>query len=750
MGGRVNSRIGAADRERIGGKAVSLRRLQQLGFRVPAFVTVPVGHTGITPEVRSFLDTSLTYAVRSSSPVEDGAAHSFAGQFTTILGVPGDAGSIGEAVLQVLESASSSRLQGYGRAPATVEMAVVVQHMVPSLYSGVAFSRNPLTGLDEVVIESAQGVGEGVVGGLINPDRWVFRWGCFVSRPPTGDDALAERVARGTRAIASGLGHPVDVEWAWDGTDLWWLQARPITGLENVTIYSRRIAKEVMPGIISPLTWSVNVPVVNRAWIRLIDAAVGPTGLSPDRLARRFGGRAYFDMTALGAVFERAGMPRDSLELLIGLDDGPEKPSMRPTFGAALRNLPRMARLGWSVLRYPRRAERDLDSIRHEATTERPLDELSDLDLACAVERAMERAERAAYANIVVPLLAAAHAGRARKALQSAGIDPDTVDPTAGMPQAGAHDPDRGLGEVRAAVGMLPPELRAGLADTGWEGLISDGRCADLVAAVERYLDRFGALSERTTDLTAVPWREDPIRVVRMAHTPARQRTGLAVASTGVGRRVRRKVESAGRMQILRESVSQAYTGIYMDLRPLLMEAGSRLAFSGRLPTPERVVHLDIAEVLVALRGGDLAIDVVDVRAAEMLEAEGYRAPELIVGDDFVPLPALLGTVEFRGVGSSRGRHRGPVVVVRDPTAHPALEPGTVLAVPHSDVSWTPLFARAAAVVSEAGGMLSHSSIVAREFGIPCVVSAEGVCDLDDGTEVVVDGYTGVVTVVGS
>ncbi len=713
-------------------------------------MTVPVGHVGITPEVRSFLDTSLTYAVRSSSPVEDGADHSFAGQFTTKLGVPGDVASIEDAVRQVLESASSDRLHAYRPHPAAVAMAVVVQRMVPALYSGVAFSRNPLTGLDEVVIESARGTGEGVVGGLINPDRWVFRWGSFVSRPPVGDDHLAERVARGTKAIAVGFGHPVDVEWAWDGTDVWWLQARPITGLEDVTIYSRRIAKEVMPGIISPLTWSVNVPVVNRAWIRLIDAAVGPTGLSPDRLARRFGGRAYFDMTALGAVFERAGMPRDSLELLIGLDDGPEKPSMRPGTGAALANLPRMARLGWSVLRYPDRAERDLDSIRHEARAEPGLEELSDPELASAVERAMNRAERAAYANIVVPLLASARAGRARKALQSAGIDPDTVDPTWGMPQAGAHDPDRGLHEVREAVGELPPELRAGLADTVWESLVADERCADVVAAVERYLDRFGALSERTTDLTAVPWREDPNRVIRMAVTPARERTGLAVTTTGVSRGIRKKVESAGRMQILRESVSQAYTGIYMDLRPLLMEAGRRLAASGRLPTAERVIHLEIAEVLAALRGGDLAIDLIDVRAVEMIEAEGYRVPELIVGDDFVPLPALLGTVEFRGVGSARGRHRGPVVVVRDPTAHRVLGPGTVLAVPHSDVSWTPLFARAAAVVAEAGGMLSHSSIVAREFGIPCVVSVEGVCDLADGTEVVVDGYTGVVTVVAS
>lgn len=73
---------------------------------------------------------------------------------------------------------------------------------------------------------------------------------------------------------------------------------------------------------------------------------------------------------------------------------------------------------------------------------------------------------------------------------------------------------------------------------------------------------------------------------------------------------------------------------------------------------------------------------------------------------------------------------------------------GDVIVIPFSDVAWTPLFARAAAVVAEAGGILSHSSIVAREYGIPCVVSVHGACDaIPDGATVVVDGMAGTVLV---
>lgn len=76
----------------------------------------------------------------------------------------------------------------------------------------------------------------------------------------------------------------------------------------------------------------------------------------------------------------------------------------------------------------------------------------------------------------------------------------------------------------------------------------------------------------------------------------------------------------------------------------------------------------------------------------------------------------------------------------------PKVTDDCVLVIPYSDVSWTPLFAHVGALVAEAGGMLSHSSIVVREYGIPAVVSVPNATRLKDGTEVTVDGYTGAIT----
>lgn len=66
-----------------------------------------------------------------------------------------------------------------------------------------------------------------------------------------------------------------------------------------------------------------------------------------------------------------------------------------------------------------------------------------------------------------------------------------------------------------------------------------------------------------------------------------------------------------------------------------------------------------------------------------------------------------------------------------------------MLIIPYSDVGWSPLFARAGAVIAESGGILSHSSIVAREYRIPAVVSVTGACRIPDGMRVTVDGYSG-------
>jgi phosphohistidine swiveling domain-containing protein len=104
----------------------------------------------------------------------------------------------------------------------------------------------------------------------------------------------------------------------------------------------------------------------------------------------------------------------------------------------------------------------------------------------------------------------------------------------------------------------------------------------------------------------------------------------------------------------------------------------------------------------------------------------------------------------LRGIGVSPGVARGPVRVVRDPSDPSALQPGDVLVAPITDPAWTPLFLVASAVVVEVGANMSHAAIVARELGIPAVVSVPRATDLlAEGAPVEVDGTEGSVRPLG-
>jgi len=128
------------------------------------------------------------------------------------------------------------------------------------------------------------------------------------------------------------------------------------------------------------------------------------------------------------------------------------------------------------------------------------------------------------------------------------------------------------------------------------------------------------------------------------------------------------------------------------------------------------------------------------------------QPPRVLTSDGEVisaPRPAT-GPGGLQGLGVSPGVYEGPVRVILDPHgAH--LEPGEILVAPSTDPAWTPLFLTAGGLVMEAGGMLSHGSVVAREYGIPAVVGvAEATSRLRSGQRVRIDGSLGIVEPLGA
>lgn len=209
----------------IGGKAEGLMRLQALGLPVPPFVVLPVG--GDLDE-RTVAKLGEPLAVRSSALGEDAADRSAAGQYETVLDVTRAA--LPDAIARV--RASTERARAYG---GSEDVAVVVQRQVRATRAGVAFSRDPVTGAEEVVIECALGGGEAIVSGLVTPDRYRVRDGAVRARASGAvrtlrDDEAGALVALVRRA-EDGFGRPVDVEFCFEGREPWLVQCRPITTL---------------------------------------------------------------------------------------------------------------------------------------------------------------------------------------------------------------------------------------------------------------------------------------------------------------------------------------------------------------------------------------------------------------------------------------------------------------------------------------------------------------------------------------
>jgi pyruvate,water dikinase len=693
--------------------------------------------------------TGKRYAVRSSANVEDGGAISYAGQFTSVLGVTGPEG-VAQAIEVVRASSNSEGVAAYQLHQGDsrpIEMAVIVQEMINPVVSGVTFSKNPITGMSEIVVEAVEGPGDLLQAEGITPQRWVHRWGDIIAAPeePLVSEEVLETIVSKVAAIAAEYGLPVDAEWVFDGNTVWWVQVRPITGIDDVTVYSRRIAKEVLPGLINPLVWSINVPMVNQAWLDLLERAVGGLDMEPTDLAKQFGYRAYFNMSAFGDVFAALGMPRESLELLLGLPAGTDQPRFKPSTTTFMKT-PRMLNLVYTHVGYGKHVDKEVPRLAeiYDSFASKQLRSMSDAELLDDLTELRRIGVRAASLNVVTPLLANVFETLLRRQYKAIGGD-DKVHAAAAYENP--FDPNPRLDELHRLIVDLGPDAKRSIEEVGYNALPSG-----LMEEFDRFLDEFGHFSDSGNDFSVPPWRETPDTLVRVA--AARTPVERSVSSVDPVRTplwrvpgIRYLKRKSAEYAVRREAVSSMYTYGYGLFRPRVLELGRRLTERGIIATPTDVMYLSAEEMTDSVLHGADRLDLVTRRRAEMEAASDIDMPDLVFGDDFIPSrPPVSDSSVWHGTPTMRGHHRGPARVVGGISDFAKVQNGDVIVIPFSDVGWTPLFAKAGAVVAESGGMLSHSSIVAREYGLPCVVSVAGAMTIPDGATIVVDGYRGTIT----
>ncbi|MBN1944935.1 MAG: hypothetical protein JW797_04625 [Bradymonadales bacterium] len=831
----LDSREGFEEIEVVGGKAHGLHRLLQAGFRVPKGYVVttdayrqalrrplfgldrpeemvravlsceiPVEIERAVHDVQETMFDSRPVSVRSSATAEDTEQHSYAGQLKSVLNVSGT-----EAVLQAVKEVWASsfeynHLLYRGRIrldTSPSHVAVVVQQMLTPRMAGVMFTADPVGGFaDHIVISATAGLGEAVVAGHSSETVYVDLSNGHVLEhipaSPQGERVLSEEdielLVQAAARVNREFSAPQDLEWALDERGLAFLQCRPITagrhrpGFAHKAVWSNVNVGEALPGVATPMTWSIIWSFARRGF----DHAFGALGLTvpPDfELVASFRGRVYLNLTQFASIASQVPFLSVKNLLAVGGGGGVEELDRigfeRRSRRGFLTRLPlTMARMAWSQLATPQQARNWAGRLRRKrdellASDLTGLTPVGLLSVLREIDRIFDRTGivmLSCGSNFLSSYIVTRELLRLWGGEDAASKEQHLFSGLRGLASA---EPGLQLLDMARFVDQHPSlaqvfkQLPSGqivdqLAQT------TQGRM--LLEKYQSFLRSYGTRASREAEISTPRWREEPEflfevikRHLESPYLPSREdleqeretvrkETTQMIRRhfpTGLGLIFRLILRWTQQNARLREELRACVVDTLALYRHLFLEVGRRLSEARLVSRVEDVFFLTKEEVVRFLQRGlvttDLSLIVATRRAGLVAFRETGELPDTFVLDVDGGIQQTRQRVPsdtpfLQGLAASPGRVTGRARVVVQLEAHSDVHPGEILVAPFTDVGWTPLFLIASGVVTDMGGPLSHAAVVAREYGIPAVVNAkEATVLIKNGDLVTLDGSSG-------
>lgn len=813
-------------------KADGLKKLTEItGIKVPPFFVVTTGDDPACHLERA-LDKlkGESFAVRSSFCGEDGAKHSFAGQFETYLWVK--RAEIGGKIEAVRRSANGAAVEAYRRLSGLDDDSresgnlslnqVIVQEMVDAQCAGVCFSDDPLKKNAGKLVSSVSGTAEDLVGGLVD--------GSTFHLPPARGEAVPAYMRahymrdldKAVDAIQKHFGYPVDVEWAIDkeGT-LFILQARAITTLpmaktadkeqEKVTILDASNIQESYPGISSPLTYSF----ARRAYCHVYQSLMRLFGVSESTITANSNvfpnmiayheGKIYYNLGnwyTLVALLPFYKTNRQFMEGMMGV-----KKPLQSEFisesgvieeqgcshwllraGHSLNSLYCLGKMIFTALTLDSQIKRFYANLESALQAGKPRDKVKEMSLL---------------------QLAALYNSLEEKLLNR--WDAPVVNDFFAMVAYGILSKQKDIGAVHhylrpendEIISGQPPKLIAMLAELIKDDelllrLMESKDIKDCVKALSRlrlnkpaarlydqYLERFGDRSLGELKLESACIEDDPSVLLATVAACARNLNLNGYASSNPNRHLKADIKKTektrltvrilagitGKLIARRENLRFERTRVFGLVRLIFNTMGARLEEAGILESGRDIFYLTVDEIFDFINGA-AATDAGTLKSLVQLrrrqsEAHPQVSPlrlkysgaygtakieEDLPGKENLPQKNLnhcqgSSAEVLVGTAASAGVVRGRVRVISDPASQTLL-PGEILVAERTDPGWVVHFAVAAGLVTNHGSLLSHTAIVSRELGLPCVVAlADATQKLKTGDLVEIDGNRGQVKI---
>ncbi len=747
------------------------------------------------------------YAVRSSGREEDGSAHSHAGQFLSLLGVAAAdvPAAVGRVRASGATDSLKEYRRSRGLAPEGGMPAVIVQRMVDARAAGVAFSADPVSGRrDRIVISATAGLGDRLVGGEIDGEQHILdgATGAVIQAPEEGGTIVlapqdVAAVAALARKVAEAFGTPQDIEWALAGDRLYLLQARAITTPlraiqqpdHHTTIFDNSNIVESYPGFVTPLTYSFAQYAYARVYREFlvicgIDAArIRANGAALDNMLGRIDGRVYYNLVnwyRLLALLPGFSLNRTHMEAMMGVDEPLPKDIAdtlappRPQAFAALAEWARVGRMAGKLAFEAIRLRRTIKGFHGRleaalANDAAAIDRMSLTELARnyrSIEATLLDRWDAPLINDFLCMIAF---GSSRKLterwLGASGLALHN-DVMIGQGDIISAEPPRRIARMGRLVAG-DAAMIAALARGDRSALAANPA---LAAEFDDYIARFGDRCTEELKLESITLDVNPRPLLASIAAAASQPAGEArrvgdgierldtlLAGKPMRRAILKRVLGWARARVRdRENLRFERTRIFGRARRVFLAIGRQLHAHDRLDAERDIFFVTVQEVLGAIEGAGLDRDLKALVAMRKQQwardcASPYPGDRVVMIGAVVtnevraaaPAATQAGDGELQGTGCSVGIVTARARVISDP-AREHLDRGEILVARHTDPGWISLFTNASAIVVERGSLLSHSAIVARELGIPCVVGLKGaMAKIASGDTLEVDGASG-------
>ena len=742
------------EREKVGGKAANLAKLKKWGYTVPDGWVLK-GGDDIDKFVQSlspFEENPLV--VRSSALDEDSQTSSAAGIYESFLNITNREG-LKRAIVNCLASYDSPRAIQYRQQikETTTSLAVIVQKQIQGMYSGVAFSRNPVNQLEDCVcIEALPGEAQQVVSGQVTPGQYRVY---FPEEKVEGNGHIptdiilqVAKIAREIEDIDQGI--PQDIEWTHDGKQLWLLQTRPITNLQP--LWTRKIAAEVIPGVIRPLTWSINKPLTCGVWGDIFTIVLGERAKNLDfkETATLHYHRAYFNATLLGNIFLLMGLPPESLEFLTR-----GAKFSKPPLKATIQNSPGLWRLllkEWHLEKdFAEDYDRDFAPILDELVDIEPND-LSPSELLIRINNILLSLQKITYYSILAPLSFALR----QKILQ---VSPEDLDNSKTPEIASVNSLQKIATETRHLLQIEQLEFNS--CASLFAHLAESTEGESILTRFQEWLNEYGYLSEVATDISIPRWQEDS-RPIRQMFTQFIFQKNQSKPLEKDHNNQQSSNQNLGLADVqkrldLKGKVTEIYSKLLAHLRYSFLALEKQWLGENLLTNSGDIFFLKLDEIKDFIQHSDgesNLMEIVEKRKFQWQESKNIEnVPYLIYGNP--PVANLVATSvplssanRLVGIGASAGVVEGRVKVLKTLREAVNIDQSQILVVPYTDSGWSPIVAQARGLITEVGGILSHGAIIAREFGIPAVMDINIATQvLRDGQLVRIDGQKGIVEI---